>query len=353
MRWLAILLLVITTQVHAGNFGDIGGGIGRIIIYSHSMSDAGAPESCEWCDPLTDAGLQVWNVSWPASQMDDDNSFAGFNCSTVDTPFYKGCYFYGERQIALHDSVTDEACTTPSATCACRRTATNQEGEAGGPVYFNEDTGTSVGRYVNDTAKSSCAADTPTSSQDVDVIFFVTNDVSKSPLYLSGSGAGNWQDNKKAAQLVAFNLMLDAVEAANHACVVVLAPPAFRLLDSAGNNFWEASEPATNDLNTAMAVEVAANRPSCRVANVEALWRSVEKSLGVDAMYRLYLDCDDNAGVYGPVAAHNRLPRSDPNPPDCTHPWDGPTAEGLRPNDMMGAVILQAIQAAHYGHTNN
>ena len=287
MKWFLCLLACLIPVSALAELGRVGGGIGRILIYGDALSNADNPTSCEWCDPLTDAGLQVFAMARSGARTYDnvDPETANACEDGAVEGDYVGCDRYGERQVAHYEG-------------ACRRTG--------------------FVRWTGDAGGATCIEDIPTSSQDVDVFFFGASDVTSHTL-------AEWDATYEALSVAAWNVMLDASEAAGHACVVVLGPP-----------YFSAAEPAESDLALAqlhvlLRAEVSANRPLCRIADVHSLFRGVESELGTQAMLDMYGDAGCTT-----------------TPDDCIHPTDGPTSEGLRPNDMMGNLILGAIREAHH-----
>lgn len=98
---LALLFLsLVPLAVHAATLGLIGGDVGNVAIYGDSMSNDGNPGNCEWCDPLTDAGLNVWVMAQGGARTYDDDTVDPNACQI---PTYDGCQFFGERMTAHLD----------------------------------------------------------------------------------------------------------------------------------------------------------------------------------------------------------------------------------------------------------
>jgi hypothetical protein len=288
MRTILTLLFLplVPPAALAANLGLIGGDVGNVAIYGDSMSNDGNPESCEWCDPLTDAGLIVWGMAQAGARTYYDTS-AGplYYCDNVNG--YVGCEFYGERMTEYYGN-------------ACRR-----------------DYGSAV--YTGDTAPyPTCIADLPLSAQTVDVFFFGANDIRNNTF------ATWYSSGDRALSLDAWRKMLDASDAAGHSNVIVLGPPYLK----ADVGFSE-SDGALVDLHVALRTKCA-SRPRCVIADVYSVFRRVETIYGTDALHDMYNnlidDCPDT---------------------ECIHPGDGPTDIGIRPNDMVGEIILNAIRRAN------
>jgi hypothetical protein len=263
---LALLFLPLVPFAALGaNFGIIGGGPGNIAIYGDSMSNEGNPTSCEWCDPLTDAGLNVWVMAQGGARTyDDDPVDPLYAC---ESPDYVGCQFFGERMTAYFEG-------------ACRR------------VF-----GSAV--YAGDTTQKTCIADLPNSAQTVDVFFFGANDV-------RGNTFSTWLATDKARSLAAWEVMLDASDAVGHSNVIVLGPPYLR----ADVGFLE-SDRALVDLHDALRIECD-SRPACAIADVYSAFRAVETIHGTDAMHEMYSDvCPGTWCVHpldGPTAIAGVMP---------------------------------------------
>ena len=262
---LALLFLPLVPFAALGaNFGIIGGGPGNIAIYGDSMSNDGNPGSCEWCDPLTDAGLNVWAMAQASARTYDDDTVDPYACQ-FDT--YDGCEFFGERMTAHLDG-------------ECRR------------IYPSA-------VYPLDTTQKTCIEDLPNSAQTVDVFFFGANDV-------GGNTLSTWLASYRALSLTAWNRMLDASDAAGHANVIVLGPPYLK----ADVGFSE-SDGALVDLHDALRIECD-SRPACAIADVYSAFRAVETIHGTDAMHEMYSDvCPGTSCVHpldGPTAIAGVMP---------------------------------------------
>lgn len=283
---LALLFLpLVTPAALAASFGIIGGGPGNIAIYGDSMSNDGNPGNCEWCDPLTDAGLNVWAMAQASARTYDDDTIDPNACQS---PTYDGCQFFGERMTARLDG-------------ECRRNY-----------------GSAV--YPGDTPQPTCIADLPISAQTVDVFFFGANDVNTQDL-------SSWNSTYKGRSLAAWEVMLNASDAAGHANVIVLGPPYIR-----NNVGHDESDEVLVDLHDALRIKCD-SRPACAIADVYSAFRAVETIHGTDAMYEMYSDVCPGAS--------------------CVHPLDGPTATaGVMPNQMMGKIIKQAIYSANRKRIN-
>lgn len=280
----AALLALLAAGSASADFGVVGGGIGRILIYGDSLSNAGNPTSCEWCDPLVTAGLQVFGMAQAGARSFDNDTVDPDACESAG---YDTCELYGERQVAYLDG-------------ACRRTDST--------------------RWTGDTANTTCLEDMPASSQDIDVFFFGPGDFS------NAATLATWDATHEALAMAAYGVMMDASEAAGHGCVVVLGPPYFKTTNPVE------SETALNQIHVLLRTEVRANRDLCRVADVHSEFRKIESKFDSQAMFDMYSDCDAGPGdddcthpVDGPVASGG----------------------GVRPNDLMGDTILKAIRAVH------
>lgn len=280
---LALLFLpLVPPAALTANLGLVGGDVGNVAIYGDSMSNDGNPGSCEWCDPLDDAGINVWGMAQAGARTYFDTSNPAFPCAS---PGYLGCEYYGERMTAYFEG-------------ACRR------------VY-----GSAV--YPGPTPQTTCIADLPLSAQTVDVFFFGANDI-------RGNTLSTWyEDGDRALSLAAWERMLDASDAAGHANVIVLGPPYLK----ADVGFSE-SDGALVDLHDALRTKCA-SRPRCEIADVYSAFRGVESTYGTDALYEMYESWDVCPTI------------------ECIHPTDGPTSFGIRPNDMVGEIILQSIRRAN------
>lgn len=236
---LTLLFLALVPHVaSAATLGLIGGDVGNVAIYGDSMSSEGNPVNCEWCDPLTNAGLTVWGMAKAGARTYD-------NTSDCQSPDYLACEFYGQRMTAHLDG-------------ACRR-----------------DYGSAV--YPGDTTQTTCIADLPLSAQTVDVFFFGANDVGAVNLV-------SWGLTERDLSLEAWGEMLDASDAKGHANVIVLGPPYIR--NDVGHS---ESNDVLLDLHANLRTECA-SRPRCVIADVYSAFRSVESSYGTAVMYKMYAD---------------------------------------------------------------
>jgi hypothetical protein len=242
---LALLVLLAASPGFAATLGLIGGDVGNVAIYGDSMSNDGNPGSCEWCDPLTNAGINVWGMARAGARTYDDDTVDPFACQS---PTYDGCEFFGERMTAYLDG-------------ACRRNL----GQA---------------IYPGDVTQTTCIADLPNSPQTVDVFFFGANDI-------RGNTFASWYTDDRADSLAAWDVMLDASDAEGHANVIVLGPPYLK----ADVGFSE-SDGALVDLHAALRTECA-SRPRCEIADVYSAFRRVESTYGTDALYEMYVETDE------------------------------------------------------------
>jgi len=265
----------------AANLGLIGGDVGNVAIYGDSMSNEGNPGTCEWCDPLSDAGINVWVMAQGGARTYDDDTVDPNACQSAT---YQGCQFYGERMVSYLDG-------------SCRR-----------------DYGAAV--YPGDTTQTTCVTDLPLSAQTVDVFFFGANDVGNVNL-------SSWGVIYRARSLAAWEVMLDASDAAGHANVIVLGPPYIR--NDLGH---DESDDVLVDLHDALRTECA-SRPRCEIADTYSAFRAVEAAYGSAEMYEMYEVGDDCPAT------------------SCVHPADGPTTNGIRPRELVGGVILNAIRRAN------
>ena len=244
---LALLFLsLVPLAVHAATLGLIGGDVGNVAIYGDSMSNDFNPGSCEWCDPLDAAGINVWGMARAGARTYDDDTVDPAACQS---PTYDGCEFYGERMTAYLDG-------------ACRRNL----GQA---------------IYPGDVTQTTCIADLPNSPQTVDVFFFGANDI-------RGNTFASWLTDDRADSLAAWDVMLDASDLLGHANVVVLGPP---YLQYAGVGADE-SDAALVDLHDALRLKCA-SRPRCEIADVYSSFRAVEAADGLDALHAMYAGFDD------------------------------------------------------------
>tara|TARA_R110000803_G_scaffold156473_1_gene221043 strand:- start:49 stop:912 length:864 start_codon:yes stop_codon:yes gene_type:complete len=282
------LLTLLASLLLGANFGTIGGGPGNIAIYGDSMSNDGNPSACEWCDDLIASGFTVWGMARGGARTYDNDVSDPNQCAAGGTPAYEGCEFFGERQVAHLDG-------------ACRRAY-------GAPIY------------TGDVTELSCIADLPNSAQTVDVFSFGANDVGSNSL-------ATWNSTLRVLSLAAWEVMLDASDAAGHSNVVVLGPPYLNSVQGFGD-----SDGALVDLHDALRIECD-SRPACAIADVYSAFRAVETDHGTAAMYEMYSDVCPGTS--------------------CIHPLDGPTATaGVMPNQIMGNVIKQAIYSANQKRIN-
>jgi len=292
MRTILTLLFLplVTPAALAANLGLIGGDVGNVAIYGDSMSNEGNPGNCEWCDPLTNAGINVWAMAQSGARTYDNfnpptlNACDGSSDPLVELP-YTGCEYFGERMTKELDG-------------ECRRIFTSAI-------------------YPEDTTRKTCIADLPRSAQTVDVFFFGANDVGNVNLF-------SWGLTYRDLSLGAWDVMLDASDAKGHANVIVLGPPYIR------NNIvpsHDESDEVLVNLHDNLRDECS-SRPRCEIADVYSAFRAVESSYGIDAMHEMY---DDDCPTV-----------------ECIHPGDGPTLSlGIRPNDWIGGIILNAIRRAN------
>ena len=261
--WRLLVILLIPMLVGA-NFGTIGGGPGNIAIYGDSMSDAGNPSACEWCDDLVASGFTLWAMAQGGARTYDNDEVDPNACESAT---YDGCEFFGERQVAHLDG-------------ACRRAY-------GAPIY------------TGDVTELSCIADLPNSAQTVDVFFFGANDVGVNSL-------ATWNSTRRALSLAAWGVMLDASDAAGHSNVVVLGPPYLNSVQGFGD-----SDGALVDLHDALRIECA-SRPACAIADVYSAFRAVETSHGTAALHEMYSDvCPGTSCIHpldGPTTTAGVMP---------------------------------------------
>ena len=287
MRWaiLAIAFLLAAYPSSASNFGVLGGGVGRVVIRGDSLSNRlGAFNSnSDDCDWCDPLEAAGLQI-WNLARGGARTYDDGADCAS---PTYLNCEFYGERQTTRLDG-------------ACRRTL-------GGSGDIQE-------AYPDDTGLVSCVEDLPSSGQDVDVFFFGPNDIGTHTL-------AEWDATYEALSFAAWDVMLDASHAAKHACVVVLGPPYFR------NPNNDESDAALVQMHDHLRGRVSASYPHCVVADVYSTFRAIEASRSSAILYSMYFDTC---------------------PTECIHPRFVSTADSeIRPNDMMGEIILSAVYAAH------
>ena len=249
IRFAAIAFLLLLPLVAiAEGFGLKQGGTGRVLVYGDSMSDLGNPTSCEWCDPLTDAGLQVWAMSRGGrrSYYDPITDPASWCVSAT----YLDCNLFGEYVMDYLDG-------------ECRVSETRWSGDGGG---------------------STCSQDLPHSAQDVDVIFLGVND-------LRNVTVSSYLTTYLSQSIAAFNIMLNASSSAGHAVVMVLGPPGF-----------EITQPDPLDTDAKLVILqtqlrfMCESRPKCVVADVYSHYRDIETKYGSQAMYDMYSNCDAGPG---------------------------------------------------------
>jgi len=302
---LSIALLLFAPHTATADFGILGGGVGRVIIYGDSLSNPDPAvwdaTDCPWCTPLTSAGYQIWNLSRGGSKSYDDVTGVSINaCRLGGTDAdYWGCEMYGERQVARLDG-------------ACRRVFGHLNAADG----FTD----IAAAYVGDTDLVSCLEDLPTSGTDVDVFFFDVNGIGQFT-------NAQWDATYENLSFRAHDVMLDASRSNGHACVIVLGPPLLRT-----PNYVD-SDVSNLKLHAYLRARAADTYSHCVLADVYSMFRNIQTARGDAIFHSMYTT--ESGGC----------------PNNCVHPADVSALDAtLRPNDLIGGVILSAINTANVAH---
>ena len=290
---------------------------GRAIIYGDSTSDSGNPTNCEWCAPLITYGFQIMATARGGARSYDNvvPTQANACASTASGSLYGdyvGCGFFGERSIKHFEG-------------ACRRVLPGTQNVSDGSGGYNviADTSTSTA-YPGDTTNLSCLVNLPHAQKDVVVLGYGTNDIGT-------LDAAGWAAIKPTS-LLAWNVMLDTIEDRRLACVVVLGVPYY------GATNASTSDDSLQDLHASLRAEVSANRPLCVVAEVHSAISAYEQTLGVAD----YIELFQEGTASPPTCAVNGSGFIQ----GCVHLIAGTSAAGINPTQVMGDIILTAVQQA-------
>lgn len=182
----------------AGTYGGIGNGINpvqRVVIYGDSMSDDSvSAASCDWCAPLVDSGVEIWNAATGGARTYDDDETDPAACETAT---YDGCHFYVEHQMTRHPDAS--GCQVGTATSANGGSAANT------PLYGG------AGEVLT------CLEDINVNEHTTVVIYAGSNDVAR-------VNHTAFTSTYFALSKAAYQRMLGAVKDAGTACVIVIPP---------------------------------------------------------------------------------------------------------------------------------
>lgn len=269
MRWLAATLAVLMAcpAFGSGISAPIEGGrieqVRRIVIYGDSLSDNNDAADCDWCAPVTAAGIEIWNAATGGARTYDDSA----TCAAGDS--YSDCQYYVERQMEYFDS-------------ACRvGTANSKNGDNSQlidtPLYGASEVPT-------------CVDDLPINSHVAVVIFAGTNDIVR---VANSSFVSTYFDLTKAA----YQSMLQTIKDNDVMCVMVIPPYVFDTAVGyleANANLELLAAYLDGSASTSIADDMGANYPDqCVTVDMRDVIDEYTAANGLQAtLDDLYFDCN-------------------------------------------------------------